>query len=71
MDGTEVIAVMGEGFMEFTPAPIVRCRDCARFRENLMYGDSYTWCEHWRRLVPPDGWCFKGVRRDGHDGNQA
>ena len=51
---------------------IVRCRDCAHFRENAMYGDSHTWCEeapHFGRLVPPDGYCFRGVRRDGHDGD--
>jgi hypothetical protein len=69
MSEVEVIAVMGEGVIEFTPTPIVRCRDCAHFRENLMYGDSHTWCAQWHRLVPPDGYCHRGVRRDGHDGD--
>lgn len=64
MSGIEVIAVMGGGVIEFTPTPVVRCRDCARFRENAMYGDSHTWCEHWRRLVPPDGYCHRGERRE-------
>ena len=69
MSGIEVIAVMGEGIIEYTPVPIVRCRDCAHFRESLMYGDSHTWCGQWHRLVPPDGYCHRGVRRDGHDGD--
>lgn len=70
--GIEVIAVMGEGIIEFTPVPIVRCRDCAHFRPNLMYGDDNSWCEegpHYGRLTPPDGYCHRGVRRDGHDGD--
>lgn len=66
-NGVEVIAVMGEGVIEFTPTPIVRCRDCKHFRENAMYGDSHTWCEeapHFGRLVPPDGYCHRGERRE-------
>ena len=67
MCSVEVIAVMGEGTIEYTPTPIVRCRDCAHFRENLKFGDSYTWCAESAvsgRLVPPDGYCWRGERRE-------
>ena len=47
--------------------PIVRCRDCTHFRENLKFGDSYTWCAESAvsgRLTPPDGYCWRGERRE-------
>ena len=68
----KVTGLVPDAIYERASEEIVRCRDCAHFRENAMYGDSHTWCEeapHFGRLVPPDGYCHRGVRRDGHDGD--
>lgn len=63
----KVTGLVPDAIYERALEEIVRCRDCAHFRENAMYGDSHTWCEeapHFGRLVPPDGYCHRGVRRE-------
>lgn len=62
----EAIVTLGDGAVECVPQPLVRCRDCAFYHEGLGYRDANTWCGEWsfRRVTKPDGYCWRGKRRD-------
>jgi len=53
------------GYMEgeaAAKASIVRCKDCDSFCP--CGNDSYI-CSSWGSWADPDGWCYKGERREG------
>lgn len=62
-DGIEVIAVMGEGIIEYTPVPIVRCRNCEWFRD---LGEWQACIENaaFAMKTEPDGYCNRGRRAE-------
>lgn len=60
--------ITSEGVIEFTPVRLIRCRDCAHYRPNLMFGDDNGWCAENRafgRLTDPDGFCHRAKPREG------
>lgn len=74
VDGIEVIITLGEGVTESTPVPVVRCRDCERYREHMwmtvpefepLGTDIDDVCTFFADgvKVSPDGFCAWGCRR--------
>lgn len=61
-DGIEVIAVMGEGYIEYTPVEIVRCRDCIAYSlipdPDGERPDLHL-CELLDARTRPDGYCHR------------
>lgn len=43
-------------------ADILRCRDCESF---CPCGNGNVICTSWGSWTDPDGWCYKGERREG------
>ena len=67
MGSVEVIAVMGEGIIEFTPTPIVRCRDCDKHSIVKDFdGTPIYVCRRFAAYhqTEPDGYCHKGRRAE-------
>ena len=67
MGSVEVIAVMGEGIIEFTPTPIVRCRDCISCSVHEdPYGErpDASYCELLGLWTMSDGYCHRGRRAE-------
>lgn len=40
---------------------VVRCKDC---KESEICPDTLLWCNQFERLVPPNGFCHCGERKD-------
>jgi hypothetical protein len=67
MCSVEVIAIMGEGDIEFTPTPIVRCRDCDKHSigkdwDGMPIDVCGRFPTHYQ--TEPDGFCHKGRRTE-------
>lgn len=45
-----------------TGEEIVRCRDCKHYTDDEM--EYYHYCGSWCEQVEPDGFCYRGERRD-------
>lgn len=39
-------------------APVVRCRDCANFRQNVRGG---CWCDEYGGVITPEDYCSRAV----------
>lgn len=39
-------------------APVVRCRDCANFRQNVRGG---CWCDEYGGAITPEDYCSRAV----------
>ena len=43
---------------------LVRCKDCKNWHINYVPIGEQHGCDVMRDYTPPDGYCFKGVKRD-------
>ena len=47
-----------EGLPAADVAPVVRCRDCANFRQNVRGG---CWCDEYGGSITPNDYCSRAV----------
>ena len=73
-DGYDEAVSTVEEFLSADVAPVVRCKDCTHLRLEV---DAYTqetvgyWCAELDiGSVDVDGFCSRGERKDGKEGNE-
>ena len=47
---------------------IVRCRDCASIKPTT---DGRRYCKRWSRIVPLDGFCWRGEAKNGEEAQEG
>lgn len=49
-------------------ATAVRCRDCASIKPTT---DGRRYCQRWSRIVPLDGYCWRGEAKSGEEAQEG
>lgn len=49
-------------------ATAVRCRDCASIKPTT---DGRRYCKRWSRIVPLDGYCWRGEAKNGEEAQEG
>lgn len=47
---------------------VVRCRDCASIKPTT---DGRRYCKLWSRIVPLDGYCWRGEAKSGEEAQEG
>lgn len=47
---------------------VVRCRDCASIKPTT---DGRRYCKQWSRIVPLDGYCWRGEAKNGEEAQEG
>lgn len=65
-----LIEVVRSGTPTIDAVPVVRCKDCVYWRQdvNNLYGCMHWYCTHLLRKTMPDDYCNHGAKIWGKDG---
>lgn len=47
---------------------VVRCRDCSSIKPTT---DGRRYCKRWSRIVPLDGYCWRGEAKNGEEAQEG